>query len=248
MRDPRAALPALLLAAPLAADGMGDLKAALAGLQGTAPVKGLLELRTTRQTVEDGRPVVIRGHTSARVEDGPQGLRLSVPREDLLQAGAEARAQVRDPERPAPHRVGLREADPLDAAELVNHAEALARYLEKAALVEERREPWNGRPARLLAIRVDPPLPRSQRRHLKKLEVNARIWIGEDGAPLALSYHAAYSGSRFFISFKGSIQEERRFAVAGDRLLVLSRTVEESASGFGVSYTHQRTAAFTPDR
>lgn len=242
-------LPAvLLLTFPLRADGLADLKAALARLPGRDPVKGTLELRVTRQTVEDRRPVVVRGHASARVEDGPQGLRLALGREDLQQAGAEGRAQARDPERPAPHRLGLREMDPLDAAELLNHAEALARYLDKAFLLEERREAWNGRPARTLVIRVEPPLPQSQRRHLRKVEVNARIWLGEDGAPLGLSYQAVYSGSRFFISFKGSIQEERRFAVAGDRLVVLSRTVEESASGFGFSYTNQRSASFTPDR
>jgi hypothetical protein len=138
--------------------------------------------------------------------------------------------------------------DPLDAAELLSHADPLARYLERATLVEERREAWNGQPARVLVIKVDPPLPQSQRRHLKKLEVDARIWIRADGAPLALSYQAVYSGSRFFITFKGRIQEERRFAVSGDRLVVLSRTVEESGSGFGFSATTHRTAAFTPDR
>jgi hypothetical protein len=239
---------ALGAASGLHADGLADLKAALARLPGTEPVKGVLELRTTRQTTEDRKPVITRGHASARVEDGPQGLRMAFARDDLQKASAEARAQARDPERTSPHRAGLREADPLDAAELLNHADALARYLDKATLLEERREPWNGRPARVLVIKVDPPLPQSQRRHLKKLEVNARVWLSEDGAPLALSYQALYSGSRFFITFKGSIQEERRFAVAGDRLLVLTRSVEETASGFGVSYTNQRTATFMPDR
>lgn len=217
-------------------------------MPGTEAVKGVLELRTTRQTTEDRKPVVTRGHASMKVEDGPQGLRMTFARDDLQKAASEARAQARDPERTSPHRAGLREADPLDAAELLNHAESLARYLDKATLVEERREAWSGRPARMLVIKVDPPLAQSQRRYLKKLEVNAKVWITDDGAPLALSYQAVYSGSRFFISFRGSIQEERRFALAGDRLLVLSRSVEETASGFGVSYTNQRTATFMPDR
>lgn len=245
---PAALLLAVSALGPLQADGFGDLKAALARLAGSSAVRGTLDFRTTRQTTEDKKPVVTRGHATVAVEDGPGGLRLSLRREDLAQAGAEARAMMQNPERPGPHRQGLREVDPLDAAELLNHADPLARYLERATLVEERREAWNGQPARVLVIKVDPPLPQSQRRHLKKLEVDARIWIRADGAPLALSYQAVYSGSRFFITFKGRIQEERRFAVSGDRLVVLSRTVEESGSGFGFSATTHRTAAFTPDR
>lgn len=248
MNPVRAALLALSAAGVLRADGLGDLKAALQRLPGNAAVKGTVELRLNRQTLEDKKPVLIRGHAAARVEDGPKGLQIAFAREDLQHAAAEARAQFANPERPAPHRVGLREADALDVAELLNHGEALARYLDKATLVEERREAWNGRPARVIALKVDPPLPRSQRRYLKKLDVDARIWIGEDGAPLALSYKATYSGSRFLISFKGSIQEERRFAVLGDRLVVLARSVEEAASGFGFSYTNQRNATFSPER
>ena len=73
---------------------LADLKAALARLPGTEPVKGVLELRTTRQTVEDRKPVVTRGHSSARVEDGPQGLRMAFAREDLQKAAEIGRAHV----------------------------------------------------------------------------------------------------------------------------------------------------------
>jgi hypothetical protein len=244
----RPALLVILAAATLRGDALGDLKAALQRLPGNDGVKGMVELRITRQTLEDKKPVLTRGHASCQVEDGPKGLKLSFTKEDLQHAATEGRAQMANPDKLSPHRLGLREADALDVEELLNHADALARYLDKATLVEERREAWNGRPTRVVVLRVDPPLPQSQRRYLKKVDVNARIWIGEDGAPVALSYQATYSGSRFFISFKGSIAEERRFAVVGDRLVVLHRSVEESASGFGFSYANQRTAAFTPER
>lgn len=244
----RIAFVLLLSGSTAWADGLGDLKAALQRLAGNDPVKGTMDLRLTRQTVEDKKPVTYRGHATFSVDDGQKGLKLTFAKEDLLLAAGEGRAQMANPEKASPHRLGLREADALDVADLVNHADPLARYLDKAVLVEERREAWKGRPARVIVLRVDPPLPQSQRRHLKKVDVNARIWIGEDGTPLALSYQATYSGSRFFISFKGSIQEERRFAVQGDRLVVLNRVLEESASGFTFSYSNQRSATFTPEK
>ncbi|MDP1831979.1 MAG: hypothetical protein Q8K67_07960 [Geothrix sp.] len=234
-----------LLALPLPANGLDDLRTALQKFQGAEPVKATLEHSFWRQTMDDKKPIVTQGRISAQLEDGPQGLRVSWSRPTLQQAMKELAAQEREPDRTAPTRTALRNVDPVEASESLNHAEALLRDLAQAQVQEEKAEPWQGRPARLLVLKLAPRIPESQKKYLKELKVEARVWIGADGLPLAFSSSVAYKGSRMFISFEGGNTQELRFAPIGNRLVVTHATSEDRNAGFGASSQTKKTTTVT---
>ena len=240
-------LPILLtiLALPLGANGLDDLRTALQKLAGGEPVKATLEHQFWRQTTDDKKPVVSQGRVTAQVEDGPQGLRVLWPRPALQQAVKELAAQEQDPERQAPTRTALRGVDPLEAAEALQQAEALLRDLGQATLQEERTEAWQGRPARLLLLKVEPRIPAGQKKYLKELKAEAKVWVGADGLPLAFASTVAYKGSRMFISFEGGQSQERHFAKVGGRLVAVRTTSEDRNAGFGASTLTKKTTTLT---
>jgi len=231
----------LSLALTLSANGLDDLRAALQKLQGAEPVKATLEHSFWRQIMDDKKPVVSQGKISAHVEDGPQGLKVTWAKATLQQAERELAAQEREPDRPTPTRTALKNVDPLEASESHNHAEALLRDLAQAQVQEEKAEPWQGRPARVLVLKLSPRIPESQRKYLKELNVDAKVWIGNDGFPLAFSSSVAYKGSRMFIRFEGGTTQELQFAKVGNRLVVTRATSEDRNAGFGASSQTNKT-------
>lgn len=237
----------LATAGLLRADALADVKAQLARLTGGDAVKATLEVHTWQQTLEDKKPLVSQGRATAQVEDGPQGVRIGWSRGQLQQAQAEARAQALDPEKQVPTRSAMGALGPLGVSEYLNYAEALLRDFERGQvkLLEERAEPWNGRPARLLVLRMEPKLPESQRKYMKELKVDAKLWVGPDGLPLAYSTAVRFKGSRFFINFEGGNSEDLRFARSGNRLVAVHAVSENRNSGMGQSFQRKNTTQVT---
>ncbi len=241
----RLAILVLSLALPLSANGLDELRAALRKLPGSEPVKATLEHSFWRQVMDDKKPTVSQGKVSAQLEDGPQGLKVSWARPTLQQAGKEMTAQEREPDRGTPTRTALKNVDPLEVAEALNHAEALLRDLAQAQVTEEKVESWQGHPARLLVLKLTPRIPEQQKKYLKELKVEGKVWIGSDGLPLAFSSSVAYKGSRLFISFEGGNTQELQFARVGNRLVVTRATSEDHNAGFGASQQTKKTTLLT---
>jgi hypothetical protein len=243
-----AALAILVCAGPqLPADSFSDLKANLTRLTGGEAVKATLDVQFWRQVVDDKKPTVSQGKASAQVEDGPSGVRIGWSRGLLQQAQAEARAQAVDPDKTIPTRNAMESLGPVSVAEYLNYADALLREFERAQakVQEERQETWNGRSARLLVLKVEPRIPSNQKKYIKDLKVDARLWIGTDGLPLAYATSVKFKGSRFFISFEGSNSEELRFVRAGNRLVAAQVSSENSNSGFGQQSQRKSTSTLT---
>ena len=240
-------LPILLLslALPIGATGLDDLRSSLQKLQGAEPVKATLDHSFWRQTMDDKKPVISQGKVTAQLEDGPQGLKVTWGRGTLQQAAKELAAQEREPDRPAPTRTALRNVDPLEVGEALNHAEALLRDLAQAQVQEEKADTWQGKSARLLVLKLTPKIPESQKKYLKELKVEAKVWVGADGLPLAFSSSVSYKGSRMFISFEGGNTQELQFTRIGNRLVAVRTTSEDLNSGFGASSQTKKTTTLT---
>jgi hypothetical protein len=191
--------------------------------------------------MDDKKPTVSQGKISAQVEDGSQGLKVIWAKPTLQQAARELAAQEREPERGTPTRTALKNVDPLETAEALNHAEALLRDLAQAQVTEEKAEAWQGRPARLLVLKLTPRIPEPQKKYIKELKVEGRVWIGPDGLPLAFTASVAYKGSRMFIRFEGGTTQELQFAKVGNRLVVTRATSEDRNAGFGASSQTNKT-------
>jgi hypothetical protein len=227
------ALP-LLLAAALGADGLAYLRSTLAALPASDPVEVSLEHEMRNESGDEDRPDVVEGRVAMRVAEGPEGLRIAWGRTALAAAAAEARARSRDPEARTPTRSAMQDLGRADLSESLDAAAALLRLLEKGTLLEDRAEPFEGRPARLLVVRLEPVLGRRDRRYVKEIEESARIWLGPDGVPLAAERTRRARGRAFLvISFNFDEREELRYQRSGDRLLVARRAREASNSGGG---------------
>jgi len=237
----------LLAALPVRADALEELRAQLGRLQGTEPLRASVDYSFWRQVVDDKKPLVSQGRATAQVEDGPGGLRIAWSRPLLQQAQSESRAQAQNPDKVAPTREALGGFGPMGMTDYLNYAEPLLRDLERGQIqvLQERAEAWNGHSARLLILKVTPKLPEAQRKFIKDIKVDAKLWVGPDGLPLAYATAVKYKGSRFFISFEGSSTDEWRFIKVGNRLVVSHAQSENSQSGLGQQTQRKSTTAVT---
>lgn len=237
----------LLAALPLMADGLSDLKTQLGQLQGQEPVKGQLD-RYLWQKDQDGKeaPKVFQGSFQLFLEDGPQGLRVQVPHNLLVQAQKELLASMKDPEKEPPTARALRSTNPVDASDCLNAADSLLRDLAQSSLIEEKNDAFEGQPARLLILKGEPKLNAQARKAMKSMNASLKVWVAADGTPLALEESVEWKASRFFISFEGSQKNSQRFRRIGNRLLMLQKTEESSNSGFGATSQRKTVTKFQP--
>jgi hypothetical protein len=230
----RPALLLPLLVLPLCADAPAELRARLAQLQGHEGVKGQLDRQLWQQDKDGKEPAkVVSGSIQVFVEDGPQGIQLQVSQALLTQARKEQEVTLKDPEKESGMTRGLKGVNPVDLADNLSAAAGILRDLAQSTFLEEKAEPFEGQPARLLLFKPEPKLNAQAKKAMKSLEATLKVWIAADGTPLGMEEQVAFKASRFFISFEGTNKTTQRFRRVGNRLVVLQRTEESSNSGFG---------------
>lgn len=231
-----AALALLTLAAqPATAPPTGplaDLEVVLVGLAGTQPMRARVEHRFAySQGDEAPRP---EGLVRATAAVGPDGLEVTWDHDLLADAEREEQQLVAAPDAPTPVRDALFDLRILTLAHVLDAAPELRRALHGAELLEARDEPLDGAPARLLILKVSPPLGPRERRYVKSVDATARLWLGPDGVPLALEQAIKARGRAFLvITFDVELKEKVRFGREGDRLVALRRESEQRSSGAG---------------
>src|SRR5579864_3764922 len=111
-----------------------ELAATLARFSATDPIQGLLELQLSRQSMEEHW--ADQSHATVEVEDGPQGIRVGLPRSVSRQTLQELRAQTLDPSKHMPTYNALQAltlnevAGDLDSAAVLAQDLALSRSEE----------------------------------------------------------------------------------------------------------------------
>ncbi len=228
-------LSLLLASSLLQADTLTDLKALLIRLNGQEPVKVSVEYQFWNRQGDDKKPVITEGHARTQVEDGPQGLKMIWSRGVLQSAAQEAKAKALDPEKKTPTRRAIEGLKALEMSDYLNGAEELLRTLEQAQLIEEKGgETWQGKPARLLHLKLTPSLSQQDRKYVKEMSATAKVWVGADGMPLAAETEVRLKGRAFLvISFEQQQKEAFQFTRNGNRLIVLRHTQESTGSGGG---------------
>ncbi len=234
----------VVAAGPARADGLSNLRAALARLPGASPLRAALDLHVVNRTKGEANRAD-EGRTKVELAAGPQGLSITYPATALGEAAAEMRAQRADPERPTPLRTALREVNGLDIAEYLSFAGPLLARLERATLVGERREAYQGRPADLLTLKLEPALRKEEMAHVKESVYTMKVWVGGDGVPLAAETSLHGKAGILFLNFKNLSHESWEFARAGDRLVVTRHHQEVDASGLGQEFHRRTTAVIT---
>jgi hypothetical protein len=230
------ALASLLLTAGAArADGLGDVKGALARLKGQAPFKAVLETRLWYRSGEGKDVDEDSGTVTVGMEDSGRGLQILYGKELLARMEGEQRARGRDANAKMPTLTTLREIDAVEVLPMVSAAGALTRVLEKAVFKSERADNYNGAAARLLSFDIPiETLSDRERKYAKKFDGVLELWIGADGTPLASRVRKNVSGrAMVVISFESHVEESSVFSVVGDRLLALRRESKSSNAGAG---------------
>jgi hypothetical protein len=227
----RPALPFAILTlcgSLLQADGLTDLKAALKGLPAPAKVRVKVEAESLER--EDGKDSA--EHRTTVVEDGPEGTRIL---EDTRPAAAPAKAK--GSAKPGAAKKGSGEFH-----DDLRPAEGLLEQLEKARLLEEKAEAYEGRPARRLKLAMDLDLDAEARSHLKKADYEATVWIGLDGLPLAMVHRIEIKARVMLVaSVWTKIDIRRRFQRVQNRLLVLDEQADVQGAALGKSFSAKDT-------
>ncbi|HET8715517.1 MAG TPA: hypothetical protein VFM16_06820 [Holophagaceae bacterium] len=225
----RPALPLLLTAAlSLRADALTDLRTALKGLPATHPVQASVDCQVWSRSGGGKQPKIVQGRAQARLEDGPAGLKLGWDRAELARVEAAGKAKDEGPGK-ALQALGIERAE-----SLLDAATALLQDLDGAQIQEDRPEAWQGHPARLLVLKLEPKdLDADDRKHLKSFSRILKVWLGPDGLPLAASEQMDMKLSVMFIGVELHHAESRAFVRVGDRLVATHDEAQDSGSGAG---------------
>jgi hypothetical protein len=232
---PFALAATLMVACAARADGLAELRSALARLQAQTPLKATLDVRTTERHGEGADAAEKPGQASVALEDGARGLQVLYAKDTLARMDAESRQLVRDPKAKTPTVWALAKLEPAEVLPMVSAAPALSRRLDEAVFASEKADAWSGKPARLLAFTL--PITRlseEQRKYVKEFDGTLSVWIGADGAPLASEVHATIKGRAFVvISFEAIDDTSATYGVIGDRLVTLRSEHHSTSSGAG---------------
>lgn len=217
------------------ADGLNDLKTALARLQGQTPVKALVEAKTWNRQGEGKEAEETHGLASVSVEETPRGLQVLYSKDMLTKLELEERQREADKKAKTPTLSALSEVNSSSLRPMISAAGGLSRSLEKANFKSEKMDAYNGKPARLLSFDLSmDKLGEKERKYMKKLDGQIQVWIAADGTPLASKTSQVVSGRAFvLISFEMKSEEEWVYATVGDRLVALKKESKNSGSGMG---------------
>lgn len=217
------------------ADGLTELKSALARLNGHTPVKGVLESKTWNRQ-GSGKDVEERnGQASVTIDDNGRGLQMHYSRELLSKAEAEELAREKDRKIQTPTLSAMREISSGELRPMIFAARTLSRLVEKSVFKSEKPETYQGKPARLLSFEIPlETLSEKEREFTKKFEATLSVWIGADGTPLA-SRTVQNSSNRAFVvvSWNQASEEQNVYAQVGERLVTIRKETKGSGSGMG---------------
>jgi hypothetical protein len=231
LAPPDAMAPAPPTVAP--PDPVAQLVGALARLPATTPVRARVDHRV-RFTQGDEDAESPTGTASAVASTGPDGLRVTWSPALLARAEAEERARLSNPDAYAPTRDAIGDLRTLALARALDAVPDMLRDLVEARVVEEKVEPFEGTPARVLTLQIKPVIAARDRKYVKDVEATARFWLGPDGVPLAEERRVLMKGRIFLIiTFEIEQKDVFRFERRGDRLVEVRRESDGRSAGAG---------------
>ncbi|MEO6259237.1 MAG: hypothetical protein ABIP63_02765 [Thermoanaerobaculia bacterium] len=228
-------LIALLLCPSLRADTTADIRTALASLRGAAPIHATFELQRSRKA--QGRFANNESNGSATVDvvADPTGLRITFSQPLLERATTEAVEHQGDPKKSTPVRSTLAEIDATTLSDDLDYARAMLRLLAIAKPISESKTVWQGHPAHLLVMKLNPKLNPEATTvfHVNFSDDTLRLWVGADNIPLAAE--RIQRGTAGFLFLKGEMKNRQSwvFSRYADRLLVTRYESSFAGSGFG---------------
>lgn len=225
----RFCLLAACLCGPLAADGLADLKAALARCQGQDVMKAQLESSTWSRKTEDKQPKETTSSQTLIVEGGSMGLRITYPPAVLAKARQLARGRdPKDQSQPL-GQIGFQQIEAMCSA-----APSLQEKLEESPFQAEQQALWQGHPARLLLFNLK---SRKESQMGAKMDTSGtwKLWIDAEGVPLASEAQEHFDLGVLVFKAKGTERTMIEYTRLGSRLVVLRQVEEKDGTAMGQS-------------
>ncbi len=241
------ALLALLLASPAFANGLDDLKTALAPLQGQgAALRGVYEAKLHKTDLEKAAKPPESATASAQVDEDASGLQIRWERALLKRAIDEA-SPAKGAKKAEALASLISSSSALRVAQAVNYAPKFLESLAFSQLTSERTDTYQGKPARLIELNITPPDDGDSKVKIKENMHVARVWLSAEGMPLAATVsHNIKASFMMFMSYEKANKEEFTFAVVANRLVVLKREDQGTEKGFGNESQYRNLYTFTP--
>ena len=225
----------LALGAQAHADGVTDLKSALARLQGQSPLKAQVDAKTWNRQGDSKESDETQGAASVTVEEGVRGLSVLYSKDMLVKLEAEERNKERDAKAKTPTLSALSEVNSSSLRPMLSAASSLSRSLDKAIFRAEKPDTYNGKPVRHLSFDLTlDKISEKDRKYVKKFEGSLDVWVAEDGTPVASRSSQTVSGRAYVVvSFEFKNEEDHVYSVVGDRLVATKKETRTSGSGMG---------------
>lgn len=216
------------------ADPLGDLRATLQKLQSSEPLHARVEIKTRRSGGESHKQNQSESVSTVLVEIGPGGFNLTWSPDQIRQSRKAAWEAISNPDAVRSDLASLKSLEPGDALNLVDAGDPLRRSLEKAVLLEEKASaPYKTKSARLLVFRIQLTLDEEERKALKSSEAVLKLWLDDDGVPIAMDRDIQAKFSKLLIGFRIHEHDTREYQQVGGRLMVTRWTKDSSGSGLG---------------
>lgn len=222
----------LLFALPLAADPVGDLRAALGKLTGRDAIRATYEMQRAVSNEGKFNADKYSGKVAVELEGDANGYRIAVARQVLDQIERELQAEASDPKKTMPTATALDEIRPVDTASALDFAPVLLRTIEGAKLVAHTNGTWAGKPAQVMIFRLKDE-PHDGPGKVTIAENKLTVWLGADLVPLAAEH--LFNAKFSILVIKGETKRKHswHFARVGDRLVRVRLEGSESGSGLG---------------
>ncbi len=224
---------ALLLAVPLAADPLGDVRVALGKLTAGQPIRATYEVQQSVSNAGKFDNNAFTGKAVVELEGGGGDFRVVFPRPLLDQISREQETLMQDVNRPTPTVSALSQIDPVETANAIDFAPTLLRMLHGAKVVSDASSTFQGKPARAMVLRLADRVEKENAGRVKISENRLTLWLGADLIPVGAEHllNAKFS----FLIFKGESKQKKSwyFAQVADRLVRVRHESTESGSGMG---------------
>ena len=230
------ALALCLLATPLLhADPVPQLQAALAKLHASSPLAGTVTVQKTLKTKDGDDEKAEQSQVTLQFDSSASGLSLIYPPALLEQLRREEDAKEANPDAKGGTRTAMNEVDPIDITELADQSTVIKRMLMHSKLIDEKPGLLDNRAVRILEFAVTPSLSKSEKKHIKSMDVKVRLWVNSDSVPLLAEINSKLKFSFLLISADNNESQKVQFVASGDHLVAVRREIERSGSGLGQS-------------
>lgn len=210
------------------ADGLSDLRAGLQHLHGHSPVTACVTYSNWQEVKSFLKPTVTKAAVQVRVAEDASGLHLDWNPPQLKAVEQEMGQVSMDSREPAPIRAAMQELDAGYLDHLLNQANILSQTLDRAKFKQEVSATYEGKPATLLVFTFNPVIRSDHLVHVSSAEGTLKIWMGDNGRPVATESETFYSGkhTRLYGSFHVRSKVRTTYTVLGERLLLGTQTSE----------------------